>query len=55
MGKKIVEKKNMSGNMDFNDKAMLEALKLGECIEAEMRDDEGKIMFTAKVCKTENK
>lgn len=55
MGKKIVQKSNVSGNMNFDDKEMLSALKPGECFEAEMRDDEGEIMFTAKVCKTENK
>lgn len=37
--------------MNF-DEEMLDGLKPGECMEAEMRDDEGEIIFTAKVCKT---
>lgn len=43
----------MKKKADMNfDKEMLDGLKPGECMEAEMRDDEGEIIFTAKVCKT---
>lgn len=48
-------KKKVNGNMNFDDEKMLAGLKQGECIEAEMRDDEGEIIFKAKVCKTKNK
>jgi hypothetical protein len=50
MGKEKGHVSNIATNID--DKEVLARLKPGECLEAEMRDDDGDLMFKAKVCKT---
>lgn len=51
----MLEKGRIKGNMNLDDKEVLAGLNVGECLEAEMRDDEDEVMFKAKICKTKDK